>query len=103
TLPSSINVTNIIPLFYAYNMSGSLDWSGAPSSFYDESVILDAATNSIILHMNKTMFSKGIISGLSYVLIEEVLQEIPGYDIFLMSFLVIIVSALIIRKRRKKF
>jgi hypothetical protein len=103
TLPSSIDVTNIIPLFYAFNMSGTLEWDEAPPDFYDDYVTLDATTNSIILEMDPSMFSRGIISGLSYLLISEVLEEIPGYNIFLVSFLVIIVSALIIRKRRKKF
>ncbi|MFX0082426.1 MAG: hypothetical protein ACFE94_11820 [Candidatus Hodarchaeota archaeon] len=102
TLPLSIDINNIIPYFYAFNMSGTLDWDQAPPEFYANNLSFDNATNSIIIEMEPSMFFKGIISAISYKTIEEALEEIPGYDLFLLSMMIIIFSGLVIRKVRKE-
>ena len=102
TLPSSIDVDNIVLYLYAYNMSGTLDWDEAPPEFYDNYVTINSLTNSIIYKMEPEMFFKGIISTMSYKTIEEAAEEIPGYNVFFLSMMIIIVSGLVIRKIRKK-
>ncbi|MEE9574159.1 MAG: hypothetical protein V3W20_13980, partial [Candidatus Neomarinimicrobiota bacterium] len=102
TLPPSIDVNKMVFFFYAFNMSGTLEWDPAPPDFYINSVNIDNATNSIIIEMEPIMLSKGIISAMAYTSIEEILQEIPGYDLFLMSLMIIIVSSLVIKKVRRK-
>ncbi|MFX1489602.1 MAG: hypothetical protein ACFFBI_10670, partial [Promethearchaeota archaeon] len=106
TLPTSIDVSTMVVFFYAFNMSGMNDWSEAPPDFYANYVTIDAGTNSIIIKMEPFMFNKGIISAMAYMTgeegEEEIIEEIPGYDLYLISFLVIIASALLIRKIRKK-
>ncbi|MHA2392549.1 MAG: hypothetical protein ACXAEX_11455, partial [Promethearchaeota archaeon] len=101
-LPTSIDVTEMILFFYAFNMSGTLEWDAAPPDFYVDYVTFDNATNSIIIKMEPFMFTKGIISALAYITTEELLGEIPGYDLFLLSLMIVIVSGLIARKIRKK-
>ncbi|MHA2269918.1 MAG: Loki-CTERM sorting domain-containing protein [Promethearchaeota archaeon] len=102
-LPSSIDVSKMIFYFYAYNMSGSYNWDAAPPEFYVNSVTFDDVTNSIIIEMEPFIFFKGIMSAMAYETIADALGgEIPGYDLFLMSLMVIIASGLIIKKVRKK-
>jgi hypothetical protein len=101
-LPSSIDIDEMILFFYAFNMSGTHQWDPAPPDFYADYVTFDNATNSIIIKMEPFMFNKGILSVLAYVTIEEVLNEIPGYDLFMISLMMIIVSSLIVKKIRKK-
>lgn len=102
TLPSSIDVNEMILFFYAFNMSGTYEWDPAPPDFYLNSVTFVNATNSIIIEMEPFMFQRGIISAMAYMTPEEVLGEIPGYDLFLLSLMVVIVSGFIIRKIRKQ-
>ncbi|MFX1345406.1 MAG: hypothetical protein ACFFAI_09890 [Promethearchaeota archaeon] len=101
TLPTSIDVDDIIIYLYAYNMSGTLEWDEAPPEFYNNYVTIDSLTNSIIYKMEPSMFLKGIISTMSYKLITAE-EEIPGYSLFFLSLMIIIVSGLVIRKVRKK-
>ncbi|MFW9874715.1 MAG: hypothetical protein ACFFG0_16530 [Candidatus Thorarchaeota archaeon] len=100
TLPTTIDVNNVVLFFYAFNMSGTEDWEGAPPEFYIDSVTFDGATNSVIL--NFEAWEGGVISAMSYMTIEEVLEEIPGYNVFLLSLMIIIVSGLVIRKGYRK-
>jgi hypothetical protein len=106
TLPTSIDVSTMVVFFYAFNMSGMNDWSEAPPDFYANYVTINAGTNSIIIKMEPFMFNKGIISAMAYMTgeegEEEIIEEIPGYNLYLISFLIIIASALLIRKIRKK-
>ncbi|MHA1986007.1 MAG: Loki-CTERM sorting domain-containing protein [Promethearchaeota archaeon] len=102
TLPSSIDINKMLFFFYAYNMSGSLQWDAAPPEFYVDNVTFNNATNQIIIEMEPFMFAKGIMSAMAYITREDALAEIPGYDLFLMSLMIIIVSSLIIKKVRKK-
>ncbi|MFX1453911.1 MAG: hypothetical protein ACFFDB_00915 [Promethearchaeota archaeon] len=67
TLPPSINVSEMIFFFYAYNMSGSYNWDAPPPEFYLNSVTFDTITNSIIIEMEPFMFYRGIVSGIAYV------------------------------------
>jgi hypothetical protein len=101
-LPPSIDLDEMVFLFYAFNMSGTLEWDAAPPEFYTNSVTYLNATNTIIIEMEPFMFSKGILSAMAYISIEDLVAEIPGYDLFLMSLMVVIVSSLIIKKIRKK-
>ena len=105
TLPPSIDVSNMVFFFYAFIMNGTYEWDAAPPDFYVDYVTFNNATNQIIIKMEPFMFSNGFMSAMAYLTIEEVeevLQEIPGYDMFLMSLMLIIVSSLIIKKVRKK-
>ena len=102
TLPTSMYVSTMILFFYAINMSGTHEWDEAPPDFYVDSVTIDVGTNSLIIEMDSSMITKGVISAMAYMTGEEVLEEIPGYDLYLISFLIIIASAILIRKIRKK-
>jgi hypothetical protein len=102
TLPPSIDVSNMVFFFYAFNMNGTYEWDAAPPDFYVDYVTFNNATNQIIIKMEPFMFSNGIMSAMAYMTIEDVLVEIPGYDLFLMSLMIVIVSSLIIKKVRKK-
>jgi len=103
TLPSSIDINKMLFFFYAFNMSGTLEWDAAPPDFYVDYVTFNNATNQIIIKMEPFMFSTGILSAMAYMTIEDALAaEIPGYDLFLMSLMIVIVSSLIIKKIRKK-
>jgi len=102
TLPNSIDINKMVFYFYAYNMSGSYEWDAAPSEFYVDNVVFNNDTNQIIIQMNSSWYSKGILSAMAYQTIEDAISEIPGYDLFFMSLLMIIVSSLIIKKVRKK-
>jgi hypothetical protein len=66
TLPLSINVSEMIFYFYAYNMSGTLEWDAAPPDFYDDYVTFLHTTNSIILKMEPFTFNRGILSAMAY-------------------------------------
>ncbi|MFW9822492.1 MAG: hypothetical protein ACFFE4_06135 [Candidatus Thorarchaeota archaeon] len=101
-LPPSIDLDKMVFLFYAFNMSGMHDWEPAPPDFYVNSVTYLNATNTIIIEMEPFMFFRGIVSAMAYVPIEDIVAEIPGYDLFLLSLMIIIVSSLIIKKVRKE-
>jgi hypothetical protein len=111
TFPSSIDIDEIIFYFYAYNMSGTLEWDEAPPEYYDNYVTFNSLTNSITYLMEPEWYSAqrlmqngslGFISAIAYKTIEEALEEIPGYNLFFLSMMIIIVSGLVIRKIRKK-
>ncbi|MHA2182412.1 MAG: Loki-CTERM sorting domain-containing protein, partial [Promethearchaeota archaeon] len=101
-LPPSIDLDEMVFLFYAFNMSGALEWDAAPPEFYANSVTYLNATNTIIIELEPFMFSRGIMSAMAYISLEDLGGEIPGYDLFLMSLMIIVVSSLIIKKVRKK-
>ena len=81
-------------------MSGTEEWDPAPPEFYIDSVTYNFAANSIILEM--PTFPFGLISAMGYIDSEDLPPEIPGYDLFLMSLMIVIVSSLLIKKIRKK-
>ncbi len=103
TLPSSIDVDDIIAIFGAFNMSGTNQWDEAPPEFYDY-VIYDSATNSITIETG--VWDTSVISMMAYVLrsatTTEPSDDIPGYDLFMISLMIIIISGLFVRKMRKK-
>ncbi len=99
-LPSSIDLSTVGFFFYAYNMSGTEEWDPAPPEFYATSVIYNFATNTITIQM--PTFPFGLISAMAYLDSEDLPPEIPGYDLFLISMLVIMISGLLIRKFHKK-
>ncbi len=101
-LPPSIDLDNMVFFFYAFNMSGALDWSLAPPEFYADNITYLNATNTIIIEMEPYMFNKCIISAMAYISLEELGGEIPGYDLFFMSLMIVLVSSLIVKKVRKK-
>jgi hypothetical protein len=101
TLPPSIILSSVVFLFYAYNMSGTNQWDAAPNEFYRYSVTYNYIANSITIEMPADAFANGIISAMAYIS-EEFPAEIPGYDLFLISLFIVIVSSITIKIRRKK-
>ena len=99
-LPPSMDLSTMEVIFYAYNMSGTEEWDPAPPDFYIDSVTYNYAENTIILEM--PTFPFGLISAMAYIDTGDGGFEIPGYDIFLVSFLVIIISGIVVKKIRKK-
>ncbi|MBA7525464.1 hypothetical protein ES705_17615 [subsurface metagenome] len=103
TLPTSIDLSEMIFFFYAFNMSGTLEWDSPPPEFYIDSVTYNFVTNTITIEM--PAWDRGIISAMAYFTIEDIpdtVEEIPGYNIFFISLLIIITSGIVIRKVRKK-
>ncbi len=103
TLPTSIDLTEMIFFFYAYNMSGTHEWDSPPPEFYIDSVTYNFVLNTITIEM--PAWDRGVISAMAYFSIEDIpdtVEEIPGYNIFFLSLMMIIVSGLVIRKVRKK-
>jgi hypothetical protein len=99
-LPTSIDLATIRFLFYAYNMSGTEEWDSPPPEFYIDSVTYNLATNSITIEM--PTFPFGLISAMAYIDTTDLPPEIPGYNIFLISLLIIITSGIVVKKIRKK-
>ncbi|MFW9820441.1 MAG: hypothetical protein ACFFE5_12590 [Candidatus Thorarchaeota archaeon] len=99
TVSPSIDLASVLFFFYAYNLSGTNEWDAAPPEFYTQSVSYDYATNSIKIKM--PAWQMGIISAMAYFS-EEFPPEIPGYDLFLISLMIIMISAVIIKVKRKK-
>lgn len=101
TLPTSIVLNSVLFIFYAFNMSGTLKWDAAPPEFYQYGVSYNYLTNSITIEMPAYFLANGIISAMAYFS-EEFPPEIPGYDIFLISMLLIITSAVLLKTKRKR-
>ena len=99
TLPSSIDLNDIELQFYAYNMSGTLEWDEAPSEFYD-AIIYDYSTNSFTIET--PAWPWGVISAISYISVEaEEEPIIPGYNVLIFVIGIIAISALLIKWKRK--
>ncbi len=65
TLPSSIDLLENDIFFFAFNMSGTLEWDEAPPEFYD-TIIYDYGTNSFTIET--PAWPWGVISAISYKL-----------------------------------
>ena len=100
TLPSTIDLSKVAFFFYAYNMSGTEEWDSPPPEFYIDSVTYNFVANSITIEMPPLPF--GLISAMAYIDSENLPDEIPGYDLFLMSLLIVLVSGIVVKKMRKK-
>jgi len=96
TLPSTIDLDIVDIYFWAWNISGLSQWEEPPPEFVK--ITYNYNTNSITFEY-PIPSPYAIISAISYDL--GLPPEIPGYDFFLISLLIIIVSAVLIRKRRK--
>ena len=84
-------------------MSGTNEWDSPPPEFYIDSVTYNFVLNTITIEM--PAWDRGVISAMAYFSIEDIpdtVEEIPGYNIFFLSLMMIIVSGLVIRKVRKK-
>jgi hypothetical protein len=100
-IPSSIDISRDIFYFYAFNMSGTEEWDSPPPEFYLNSVTYNFVQNTITINMEP--WDRGVLSVMAFMSVEEALpEEIPGYDLFLLSLMIIIVSGLVIRKVRRK-
>lgn len=101
TFPSSLDLHDISPLFFAYNMSGTLEWNEAPPEFY-ATIIYDYGTNSITFQM-EAWGPMGVISAMSYIPIttEEEEPVIPSYNVLIFVIGIIVISALVIKWKRK--
>jgi len=99
TLPSSIDLNNIELRFYAYNMSGTLEWDEAPPEFYS-TIIYDYGTNSFTIET--PAWPWGVISAISYISVgAEEEPIIPGYNVLIFVIGIIVISALLIKWKRK--
>ncbi len=99
TLPSSIDLNNIELRFYAYNMSGTLEWDEVPPDFY-VTIIYNYSTNSFTIET--PAWPWGVISAISYISVgAEEEPIIPGYNVLIFIIGIIIISALIIKRKRK--
>lgn len=103
TLAPTLDLDTLDIFFWAWNMSGLSTWD-APPPDWEGTVIYDYANNRIIFE-----FPVGgpfaVISAISYDIVEpepEEPEEIPGYDLFLISLLIVIVSGILLKKKRKK-
>ena len=101
TLPSTLDLDTLDIFFWAWNMSGLSQWD-APPPEWEQTVIYDYANNRIIFEFPvDSPFA--VISAISYESAEpEEPEEIPGYDLFLISLLITMISAIILKKKRKK-
>lgn len=99
TLPPTIDLSSVAFVFYAYNMNGTNEWDAAPPEFYADYVTYNYVTNSITIETPP--FPMGVILAMAYISL-ELPPEIPGYDLFLISILVIVISAIAIKIKRKK-
>lgn len=98
TLPSSIDLNNIELRFYAYNMSGTLEWDEAPPEFYS-TIIYDYGTNSFTIET--PVWPWGTISAVSYISAPAEEPIIPGYNVLIFVIGIIVISALLIKWKRK--
>jgi hypothetical protein len=98
TLPSSIDLNEIELRFYAYNMSGTLEWDEAPSYIYNQ-IIYDYGTNSFTIETPP--FPWGVISVISYISTPAEEPIIPGYNVLIFVIGIIVISALLIKWKRK--
>ncbi|MBY8992766.1 MAG: hypothetical protein KGD58_18630 [Candidatus Lokiarchaeota archaeon] len=100
-IPTSIDLTRVLFFFYAFNMSGTEEWDAAPPEFYLDSVTYNFVQNTITITMPP--WDRGVISAMAFIDLDaEPPVEIPGYNIFFLSLMMIIVSGLVIKKVRKK-
>lgn len=100
-IPTSIDLTRVLFFFYAFNMSGTEEWDAAPPEFYVDSVTYNFVQNTITIIMPP--WDRGVVSAMAFFDLDaEPPVEIPGYNIFFLSMMILIVSGLVIRKVRKK-
>ncbi|MFX0136919.1 MAG: hypothetical protein ACFFDN_24995 [Candidatus Hodarchaeota archaeon] len=95
-LPSTIDLITANIYFWAWNVSGLSQWEEPPPEFVK--VTYNYNTNSITFEY-PIPSPYAMISAISYDM--GLPPEIPGYDLYLISLLIIIVSAILIRRRRK--
>ncbi|MFX0043356.1 MAG: hypothetical protein ACFE8L_10625, partial [Candidatus Hodarchaeota archaeon] len=98
TLPPSIDLNEIELRFYAYNMSGTLEWDEAPPEIYNQ-IIYDYGSNSFTIET--PAFPWGVISAISYISAPAEEPIIPGYNVLIFVIGMIIISALLIKLKRK--
>ncbi|MFX1569984.1 MAG: hypothetical protein ACFFCV_16640 [Promethearchaeota archaeon] len=103
--PSSIQLSENYIYLYSFNMSGTGEWDLAPPEFYQYSVTYDLVNNRMTFEIEVTgpyMF----LSAVSYEAIPEdgggETPPIPGYDLFFLAIAMITVSAIVVKKIRKK-
>jgi hypothetical protein len=99
TLPSTIDLSSTDIYFWAWNVSGLSQWDEPPPEFV--TITYDYNTNSITFEY-PVPTPYAIISAISYESSPFIGQpQIPGYDSYLIALLIIIVSAVLIKRRRK--
>ncbi|MFX1278430.1 MAG: hypothetical protein ACFFA3_03385 [Promethearchaeota archaeon] len=100
-LPSDVDLKNDLFFFYAFNMSGTEEWDSPPPEFYLYQVTYNFAQNTITIVLEP--FNDPIMSCMAFIDIEADLpEEIPGFDLFLISMLIVIISGVLVKKVRKK-
>ncbi|MFX0028004.1 MAG: hypothetical protein ACFE8B_02250 [Candidatus Hermodarchaeota archaeon] len=98
-IPSSVDLKKDIFYFYAFNMSGTEEWDSPPPEFYLYQTTYDFVQNTITIVMEP--FDRGVISCMAFFDTETV-EEIPGFDLFLVSMLIVIVSGVLVKKIRRR-
>jgi hypothetical protein len=100
-LPSDVDLKNDIFFFYAFNMSGTEEWDSPPPEFYLNQVTYNFVQNTITIVLEP--FEDPIMSCMAFIDVNaEAPEEIPGFDLFLISMLIVIISGVLIKKVRKK-
>ncbi|MFX1314090.1 MAG: hypothetical protein ACFFHD_16000, partial [Promethearchaeota archaeon] len=98
TLPPSIDLNDIELRFYAFNMSGTLQWDEAPPEIYNQ-ITYDYGTNSFTIETPPWPWD--VISAISYVSVPAEEPIIPGYNVLIFVIGIIVISALILKWKRK--
>ena len=102
-LPSSLDLSTLEIFLYAWNMSGTSEWDEPPPDFW-YLVTFDYSANSITFEF--PMDSPwAVISAMSYQVREEPEDgepEIPGFDLYLISLMIIVISAIVIKRKLKR-
>lgn len=102
-LPSSLDLSTLDIFLYAWNMSGTSEWDEPPPEFW-YSVTFNYIANSITFEF-PTEIPWAVISAMSYQVREEPEDgepEIPGFDLFLISLLIVVISAIVIKRKLKR-
>jgi len=102
-LPSSLDLSTLEIFLYAWNMSGTSEWDEPPPDFW-YLVTFDYSANSITFEF--PMDSPwAVISAMSYQVREEPEDgqpEIPGFDLYFISLLIVVISAIVIKRKLKR-
>jgi hypothetical protein len=98
--PSSIQISQNQIFLYAFNISGTGEWDLAPPEYYLNSVTYDFFNNRMTFEI-EVMDPHIIFSAISYEALSGT-PEIPGYDLFVIYLMIIVISGIGVKKIRKR-
>ncbi len=103
TLPPSLDLSTLDIFLYAWNMGGTSEWDEPPPDFW-LSVTFNYAANSVTFEF-PTDSPFAVISAMSYNVRGDQGEgepEIPGFDLYLISLMIIVISAIVIKRKLKR-